>query len=84
MEYIEPFDFKKILMEYFLGTQTLFAFAFIIILSAICGRYQMSNRIFGLILVLSSTLFAVWLGEAIFFVILLFFGFVVFKGIANL
>ncbi len=84
MEYIEPFDFKKILIEYFLGTQTLFAFAFIIILSAVCGYYQMSNRIFGFILVMSSAIFAVFLGEAIFFAILVIFGFVVFKGIANL
>lgn len=83
-EYIEPFDFQKILVEYFLGNQGLFAFALILILSAVCGYYQMSNRIFGLVLVLSSAILAVYLGEAIFFVTLVLFGFIVFKGISNL
>lgn len=77
--FIEPFDFQRIFIDTLLGSQGLFIGVFIILLSAVCGYYQMSNRIYGIIVVISSAIAAAYLGEAILFVILVVFGLLVFK-----
>lgn len=81
--YIDPLNFRKVLIDTFLGNQILFASLFIIVISAVCGYYQMSNRVYALILVVTSILVAAYLGEAIAFVILVLLGFIVFKTIAS-
>ncbi len=82
--YIEPFDFRKILIDTFLGNQILFFAFFVIVISMACGYYRMSDKIYGIILVISSLLFAGYVGEAIVFVILVLLGFIVFKIMARL
>lgn len=77
-EYIEPFDFYKIFVNYFLGSQQLFPFAFMILLSIVCAYLNMSNKVFLLILVIGSVMFGFYMGEAIYFLIILLTGFVVF------
>ena len=83
-DYIEPFDFKTIFLNYFLGNQSLFAMAFIIITSFACAKFGMSNKIFFPILIIGSILFGVYLGMSIYILVLIIVGYVVFKGIANL
>jgi len=82
--YIQPLDFKTVLINYFLGTQELFIFAFVIIFSYVAAKYQMSNMIYGVLLVLGSIMFAAYLGEAIYFLILVFIGFIAFKIIGKI
>jgi len=82
--YLEPFDFKMIFVNYFLGTQVLFAFAFIILLSYVAAKFQMSNMMFVVLLVVGAIMFAGYMGEAIYFFILVFLGFIIFKFIGKL
>lgn len=82
--YIQPFDFKTILVEYFLGKQELFVFALVFLLSFAAAKYQMSNVTYLTLLAISSILFAAYLGEAIYFLILVLLGLIVFKSISKL
>jgi len=83
-EYIEPLDLREILINYFLGSMELFAFAFIMALSAGCAYFGMPNKVFLLVLAVSSIIVGVFLGEAIYILALLLIGLLVFKGIAKL
>ena len=83
-EYINPGNLKKIFMEYFLGSQELFVFALLLIVSYACAYFQISNRNFGLILVISSIVFSVYLGQAFYFLILVVLGFILFKGFGRM
>ncbi len=82
--YIEPLDFKKIFLEYFLGSTELFMFAFILVISFLSAKYNMSNRNFGLILIICSIIFAGYMGEAIYIIILVILGVVSFKSLARI
>lgn len=77
--YIQPLDLKTIFINYFLGNQVLFPFAFIILISMICGYFQMSNQVFLIILVIGSVMFGAYLGEVYYVLILLLVGFIVYK-----
>lgn len=83
-EYIQPFDFRKIFVELFLGSTELFTFAFIIIFSFVCAKFKMSNTIFMILLGISSLIFAFILGQAIYILIILIIGLISFKSIARL
>ena len=83
-EYINPLDLKKIYIDYFLGNPNLFVFAFVIIVSFISAYNNMSNKTFGYIIVVSSLLFAAYLGQAYYFVILVILGFILFKAFAKI
>ena len=82
--YIQPFDFKTIFVNYFLGNQTLFPFALMIIVSIVCAYFQMSNTVFLIILTISSIMFGAYLGEATYFLVLFIVGFVVFKAFSRI
>lgn len=82
--YIEPFDFKKIFIEYFLGSQELFIFAFTILISFISAKAGASNRIFLVVLSISSLMFSSILGEPIYVLIIFIVGLVSFKSMARL
>jgi len=84
MEYINPFDFKKVLMEYFLGSPEFFSFAFILLISFSCAKFGISNKIYFLLLTLSSLMFGLYLGNAILVLILFLVGYLSFKLIARL
>jgi len=83
-EYIEPMNFEKIFVEYFLGTKELFAFAFIIIFSFACAKYQMQNKVFLVLLAISSLMFSAWLSEPIYFLVLFIIGFLVGKSVSRM
>ncbi|GBE19367.1 MAG TPA: hypothetical protein ENG87_00510 [Candidatus Pacearchaeota archaeon] len=84
MAYIEPFDFKKIFVNYFLGNQELFIFAFTILFSYVAAKYQMSNTIFLSLLVIGSVMFAAYIGEAIYILFLFLTGLIIFRMVASL
>jgi len=83
-EFIQPFDFKKIFMDYLLGNPDLFFYALILIISFACAKFGMSNKIFLIVLAISSLLFASILGQAIYILILLIIGFISFKALSRL
>lgn len=81
--YIEPFDIKKVLLEYFLGTPGLLIFSLVIVISYASAYFRLSNKNFGYIIVIASILFAGYLGEPIYLFILIIVGFITFKGIGK-
>lgn len=81
--FIQPLDLRTVFMNYFLGSEEFFAFAFIIALSFICGRFNMSNRVFLTLITLSSLIMGQYMGQAIYSLLLVILGFVIFKGIAR-
>ena len=81
--YIDILDFEKLFVNYFLGNMELFFFAFIIIFGFVAGKFNMSNGIFFTLLAISAVLFAVFLGEAIYILVLVLVGFAVFKATAS-
>ena len=83
-EFINPFDFKKIFLEYFLGSTELAMFAFIILFSGICAKYQMSNIIYLFLLLICSLIFAAIIGQALYIIIILVVGFVAFKSLGRI
>ena len=83
-EYISPLNLKKIFMEYLLGSQELFVFALLLVISFASAKFQFSNKIFELILVISSMMFSIYLGQAFYFIILVILGFVLFKGFGRM
>ena len=83
-EYISPLDFKKIFLDYFLGSPELFIFAFIIIFSFAAAKFGMPNKIYLVLLAISSLLFAIYLGTAFYILVLFIVGYISFKFIAKL
>lgn len=81
--YIEPLDIKTIFINYFLGNQVLFPFAFVILISAICGYFQMSNKVFLIILVIGSVMFGQYLGEVYYMLVLFIVGFLIYKTFSS-
>ena len=83
-EYINPLDFKKIFLEYFLGSPELFIFAFILLMSFACAKFGMSNKIYLVLLVISSLMFSLYLGSAFMILLLFMVGYISFKFIAKM
>jgi hypothetical protein len=77
--FIEPFNFREIFLQFFLGNQVLFIGFLFIVLSAICGYYQMSNKIYAVVMIISFLLFSAFVGEAVLFAIVCILGLIVFK-----
>ena len=83
-EFINPFDFRKILLEYFLGSTELFMFAFVIAISFVCAKFQMTNKIYLTLLAISSMIFAVVLGQVTYILVIVIISFISFKGFSKL
>ena len=83
-EYINPLDLRKIFIDYFLGSSQLFTYAFIFLFSFTCAYFQMSNRVFMVLLALSSLIFSFMLGQPIYILIILVVGYVSFKSLARI
>lgn len=79
--YINPLDFRKILVELLLGKEELFLFGFVICFSFVSAKMGMSNKIFLILLTLGSVIFSMVLGEAIYMLIIFLTGFLIFGGI---
>lgn len=82
--FISPFNVKEIFLSYLLGSQQLFVFAFMIIISFICAKFNMPNKMFLLILSVSSLIFGAWLGQAVYILVIFLVGLISFKSIARL
>lgn len=82
--FINPFDFKTIYVNYFLGTTDLLIYALIILVSLLCAKYQMSNKVYFTILILSSLILASFLGHSLYVLIILLIGLISFKGIGSM
>lgn len=84
--YINPLDFKTILIDYFLGTTELFVFAFVLIFAGVSGKFGMSNRIFLSLLGIGCTIFyaANIIGSAYMILITFLIGIVVYSGIKHM
>lgn len=82
--YIDPFDFRTIFVNYFLGSLELFIFAFIIIISFVAAKFRVTNKIFMILLIVGSIIFSAILGESIYILIIVIIGLIVFKGIGKL
>lgn len=81
--YIDPFDFRKILLEYFIGDGLLFAFMFIIVYSLAAARLQLSDKLYFFLLIIGSIIFGAYMGQLIYIVILVLFGAGMFKIISR-
>ncbi len=82
--FIEPFDLKTILIDYFLGTTEFFIFAFVIVMSLVGAKFQMSNKLFLTILAIGSIMVAGFLGEAVYILVIFLIGIISFKGIGRM
>lgn len=82
-DFIAPFDFRTLYINYFLGSGELFAFAFIILVGWAGAYFQMPNRVFLTILIVCSLIMGAFLGQALYILMLIIVGFVIFKGIAR-
>ena len=83
-EFVKPFDLRKIYMEYFLGSEILFVGAFVILFSFFAATLKMPERVYFSLLILGSIMFAALLGEAIYVLVLILLGFVIFKSIGRI
>jgi len=83
-EFISPMDFKKVLLEVFLGSPALFMFAFIILISFVSAKMGLSNKIYMVVLTISSLLFGVYLGNAVYVLVIFLVGYISFKSIARI
>lgn len=81
--YINPFDFRKILVEYFIGTEALFAYAFVLLFSFIAAKFGFSNKIYFFLLIIGSIIFSAFMGQGIYVIILVLFGGFAFKTISR-
>lgn len=83
-DYLAPFNLKTLFINTFLGSTELFIFAFIIIFSSVCAKFNMSNKIFLILLGISSIILAGFLGQPIFVLMIFIIGIVIFKGISRI
>ena len=83
-DYIAPLDLKKVFLDYFLGSQQLFIFAYLIFISFVSAKMGLSNKIFMVILSISSLIFGFYLGNAIYVFVIFIVGFISFKSIARI
>ena len=82
--FIEPFDFKTIYVNYFLGSGALFPFLFVILLSFVCASLNISNTIFLVLLAIGSVMFGAYMGQAVYTLVLFLVGFVLYKMFGGL
>ena len=82
--FLNPLDFKAIFVDTLLGGTALLFYALIILISFICAKFGMSNRLFLIILLIACLLFASYIGQAVYILILMIIGFISFKAISRL
>ena len=81
--YISPFDIKTLLMDVLIGNAEILAFGIILIISLVSAKFGISNNNFLLILVISSIIMSAWIGQALYIIVLVMTGFIVFKSLAK-
>lgn len=81
--FIEPFDFRKILIENFIGDATLFALFFIIVYSYAAAYFGMPNKLYFFFLIIGAIIFSAIVGVELYTIALILFGGFAFKAIAD-
>ena len=81
--YIAPFDFRKIIVDVFLGNIELFMFGFVIVFSFAAAKMNMSNRIFMILLAIGSIIFGGVLDSGIYTLAILLIGIITYKGVSR-
>lgn len=61
-DFIDPFNFREIFMNYLFGNAFLFSLGIIILISYIAGKIGMTTRIFFVLLFLASVIMAQLMG----------------------
>lgn len=82
--YIDPFNFGKVFLDYFLGGTNLFLFAFIILTSAAAAKFQLKDKVFIPLLVVGALIFSTFVGEAVYALIIILVGLAVYKGVSKI
>lgn len=82
--YINPLDFKTILLDLFLGHPSLLAFAAVVLISFLSAKFRMSNRNFMMVLMISTMILAGYMEDSIYIIIIVIFGFVIYKSLSRL
>ena len=82
--YISPFDFRKILVDVFLGNIELFMFGFIIVFSFAAAKLGMSNKIFMILLAIGSIIFGGVMDSGIYTLAILVIGLITYKGVSRI
>ncbi len=83
-DYIAPFDFRKVLINVFLGNIELFMFAFVIVFSFAAAKMGMTNRIFMILLAIGSVIFGGVMSSGIYTLAILLIGIVTYKGVSRI
>lgn len=83
--YIAPLDLKTLFVDTFLGGMELFIFAFIILFSFACAKFNMSNRIYLTLLAVSLILISIVAQiNGIYVLVVSIIGIISFKSISKL
>ncbi len=81
--YIEPFNFRKIIVNLFLGNIELFMFGFVIVFSFAAAKMNMPNRIFMILLAIGSIIFGGVMDSGIYTLAILLIGLITYKGVSR-
>lgn len=81
--YIDPFDFRTVLVNVFLGNIELFMFAFVIVFSFVSAKMGLSNRIFLILLGIGSVMFGGVMDSGIYTLAILIIGLITYKGVSR-
>ncbi len=81
--FIEPFNLKKIFVDFFIGDANLFALLFIIIYSYAAGKFGFPNSLYFFFLVIGVILFSAFVGFQIYVIVMLLLGGFAFKAIGD-
>lgn len=84
MDFIQPLDLKQIIIDVLLGSQELFIVALVIVMAIAAGAFKLSTRNYLVLLSISSLIFSVYLGQAIYILVILIVGIITFKSIAKI
>ena len=83
--FIEPFDLKTLLVDTFLGGMEIFIFAFIIVFSFACAKFNISNRIYLTLLAVSLILISMVAEiSGIYVLVVSIIGIISFKSLSKL
>ena len=83
--FIEPFDFKTLFVDYFLGGMELFIFGFIIVFSFVCARFGLSNRLYLILLAISLILVSLVTEiSGIYLLVVCLIGIIAFRGLSKM
>jgi hypothetical protein len=82
--FIPPFDFKTVYLNYFLGSQELFSIAMVLLLSFLSAYFGMSNKVFLVVLAISLLIMGAYIGASFYILVLFMVGFFTYKAFTRI